>query len=68
MIDLAGDGDIENVVVAHVDPAKVELALEFRRRYLQDPEEPTGLAKVLRTGRSEIYSELPDELLAGRTG
>lgn len=63
VIDLAGDGDIENVVVAHVDPAKVELALEFRRRYLPDPEEPTGLAKVLRTGRSEIYSELPDELL-----
>ena len=63
VIDLAGDGDIENVVVAHVDPAKVELALEFRRRYPPDPEEPTGLAKVLRTGRSEIYSELPDELL-----
>lgn len=62
-IDLAGEAGIENVVVAHVDPGKVELALEFRRRYPPDPEQPTGLPNVLRTGRSEIYSDIPDELL-----
>ena len=62
-IDLAGETGIENVVVAHVDPAKVDLALEFRRRYPTDPKSSTGLPNVLRTGRSEIYPEIPDELL-----
>jgi PAS domain S-box-containing protein len=51
------------VAVAHVDPEKVAFARELRHRYPPDPEEDTGLYGVLRSGRPELYPELPDELL-----
>ncbi|GAC1654595.1 MAG: hypothetical protein NVS4B3_18760 [Gemmatimonadaceae bacterium] len=57
------DGKIRVVAVAHVDPAKVRWAEELNRRYPALPEEPTGLPNVLRTGRSELYNDIPDELL-----
>jgi PAS domain S-box-containing protein len=52
------------VAVAHVDPGKVAFAREFRDRYPPDPREESGLYGVLRSGRPELYPELPDELLA----
>ncbi len=56
------------VAVAHVDPAKVERALELRRRWPPDPAAPTGAPAVIRTGRSELYPETSDALLvAGAT-
>jgi PAS domain S-box-containing protein len=57
------DGTTRVVAVAHVDPGKVELAREVRERYPPDPESPTGLPNVIRTGRSELYAEIPDETL-----
>jgi PAS domain S-box-containing protein len=51
------------VAVAHVDPDKVAFARELRHRYPPDPDEDTGLYGVLRSGRPELYPELPDELL-----
>jgi len=51
------------VVVTHVDPAKVALAQRLRERYPPDPAGATGAAAVLRTGRSELYPEIPDALL-----
>jgi PAS domain S-box-containing protein len=57
------DGATRVVAVAHVDPAKVELARELRERYPQDPDAPTGLPAVVRTGRSELYSEITDDQL-----
>ena len=62
-VDLAVDGETERVAIAHVDPAKVELAHELARRYPTDPRSPTGVPNVLRTGSSEIYTDIPDELL-----
>jgi serine phosphatase RsbU (regulator of sigma subunit) len=58
-----GRGAIESVVVAHVDPARVEMARELQRRYPPDPSAPTGIPNVMRTGRAELYREIPDELL-----
>ncbi|HEX6621445.1 MAG TPA: SpoIIE family protein phosphatase, partial [Solirubrobacteraceae bacterium] len=52
------------VAVAHVDPDKVAFARELRNRYPPDPNEDSGLYGVLRSGRPELYPELPDELLA----
>jgi PAS domain S-box-containing protein len=52
------------VAVAHVDPAKVAFARELRNRYPPDPNEDSGLYGVLRSGRPELYPDLPDELLA----
>jgi signal transduction histidine kinase len=55
------------VAVAHVDPAKVALALELRVRYPADPDEPAGVQHVLRTGEPELYPDISDELLAAAT-
>lgn len=54
---------LERVSVAHVDPAKVELAYEIQRRYPPRDDAKIGLYKVLRTGEPEIYSEITDEML-----
>jgi signal transduction histidine kinase len=58
---LARGGDA--VAVAHVDPAKVEMAREWRRRWPPDPHALHGAPAVIRTGRSELYEEISDELL-----
>jgi len=57
------NGATRVVAVAHVDPTKVELARELRERYPQDPDAPTGLPNVIRTGRSQLYPEISDETL-----
>ena len=57
------DGQLRNAATAHVDPAKVALAQELRGRYPIDPDDPTGVPNVIRTGRSELYPEITDELL-----
>ena len=51
------------VAVAHVDPAKVARALEWRRRWPPDPDAPAGPAAVIRSGQSELYEEIPDLML-----
>jgi PAS domain S-box-containing protein len=53
----------KRLIVAHVDPAKVELAKEFHAKYPPKPEATTGLSNVLRTGRPELYPKITDELL-----
>jgi serine phosphatase RsbU (regulator of sigma subunit) len=58
-----GHGDVP-FVVAHVDPAKVELAHELRRRYPADPMETTGVYHVMRTGEPERYNAITEEQLA----
>ena len=60
---LEGDGTLRRVAVAHVDPAKVELAHEVHRRFPPDPAAPQGGWNILRTGRAEIVPEISDELL-----
>ncbi len=55
-----GDG-LKQVAVAHVDPSKVRYAEELGRRY--PPTGDSGDGRVIRTGKSELYPEIPDELL-----
>ncbi|HEX8285236.1 MAG TPA: ATP-binding protein [Pyrinomonadaceae bacterium] len=63
-VDVVGeDGGVRRLAVAHVDPAKVEWARGLAERYPYDPDALHGLPAVLRTGRSELYEEVPDELL-----
>jgi PAS domain S-box-containing protein len=57
------DGSIHPLVVAHVDPSKIEMARELQRRYPLDPKEERGVTKVIRTGQPELFSDIPDELL-----
>jgi PAS domain S-box-containing protein len=56
-------GGYENIAVAHVDPEKVRWALELQERYPADQDAPTGVPQVIRTGRSELYPEIDEELL-----
>jgi PAS domain S-box-containing protein len=51
------------VAVAHVDPSKVQLARELGERYQPDPNTLTGAPQVIRTGKSELYKEIPAALL-----
>ncbi|HEX9440151.1 MAG TPA: ATP-binding protein, partial [Roseiflexaceae bacterium] len=60
---LEEDGAIRRLAVAHVDPTKAARVLERPARYPVDPNAQYIVPKVLRTGRSEMYSEVPDALL-----
>ncbi len=60
------EGSIQSVAVAHVDPKKVALAREYRRRYPPDQSANSGIGRVIRTGRSELLEDIPDQLLQGR--
>ncbi|MBK7857017.1 MAG: GAF domain-containing protein [Archangiaceae bacterium] len=66
-VELAtGPGEARQVAVAHLDPGKVDMAREFRRRFPPDPKVPYGLFEVLRTGKPELYAEIPEAaVLAG---
>jgi PAS domain S-box-containing protein len=60
---LEDDGSIHQVAVAHVDAEKLALAREMRRRYPPDTSATSGIPNVVRTGRSELYEAITDELL-----
>ncbi|MGB9182104.1 MAG: PAS domain S-box protein [Pyrinomonadaceae bacterium] len=60
---LDNDKEIRQLAVAHVDPSKVEMANELRRRFPTRRDDPVGVAKVMRTGQAEIYAEITDELI-----
>ncbi len=57
----------KRLAVAHTDPAKVRLATELDEKYPPDPNATTGVPNVLRTGKSELYREIPDEMLVAST-
>jgi len=66
-VDLAGEmGSIERVALAHVDPEKERLGAQLSERYPLDPDAPSGVANVLRTGRSELIEEITEEMLRER--
>jgi PAS domain S-box-containing protein len=58
------DGRLRRVAVAHVDPAKVDLARQLYEQYPPRPDAPTGLWQVVRSGRAELTPEISDEMLA----
>ncbi len=58
-----GETEVTRLAVAHVDPAKVAWAHELAQRYPPDHDASTGVPNVIRTGRSELYPEIPPELL-----
>lgn len=63
-VDLVDEsGAREQVVVAHRDPAKLPLAQELAG-YEDDQLDPErGIGRVVRTGLTEMLSEIPDRLL-----
>jgi two-component system phosphate regulon sensor histidine kinase PhoR len=57
-------GKLRTLAVEHVDPRKVELALELARRYPEDPEATQGPPLVVRTGESQLVTDIAEEKLA----
>ncbi len=63
-VDIANEnGTLSRLAVAHVDPEKIKWAHEIYKRYPPEPNEPQGLYNVFRTGESEFYPDISDELL-----
>jgi PAS domain S-box-containing protein len=63
-IDIVEDGKLRTLAVEHVDEHKIELALELARRYPEDPDAAQGPPLVLRTGKSELVTEISEERLS----
>ncbi|CAN5361392.1 hypothetical protein BH23CHL1_BH23CHL1_24580 [soil metagenome] len=63
-IDVVGDDGLpERITVMHTDPEKVRWANELQKQTPFHPDAPTGLAKVLRTGETEFYPFITDDVL-----
>jgi PAS domain S-box-containing protein len=62
------EGRREPVAVAHIDPAKLEMAERLRAFEPEELDPEQGLGKVRRTGESMLYTEIPDELLVAAAG
>src|SRR6266540_1785612 len=63
-VDMLEQGRLRTLAVQHVDPAKIEFALELARRYPEDPDARRGPPNVLRTGESELVPEITEDRLA----
>jgi two-component system phosphate regulon sensor histidine kinase PhoR len=63
-VDMLEHGRLRTLAIHHVDPAKIEFALELARRYPEDPDARTGPPNVVRTGESELLPEISEEALA----
>ena len=61
-IDLVGELGVERVAVQHSDPELVARAEALHRSSPPDRRALGGVRNVLRTGRSELHSDLPGEL------
>jgi PAS domain S-box-containing protein len=60
---LQEDGSLDRLAMTHQDQEKVALARELEERYPPDPDARRGVAQVLRTGQSELVSEIPESLV-----
>jgi PAS domain S-box-containing protein len=63
-VDVIEQGRLRTLAVEHVDPKKVELAFELARRYPERPDAEQGPPLVVRTGKSELATEISEERLA----
>lgn len=62
-IDILEDDGPKSVAVAHVDPEMLKFAEELREKYPPDWNATNGSPNVIRTGISEFYPSISDELL-----
>lgn len=62
-VQLLVDGKIEQLALAHVDPAKVEWARSLNVKYPPDPNSPTGAPAVIRSGKAQLIADVTDEML-----
>jgi PAS domain S-box-containing protein len=64
VVQLASEeGAPRRIAVAHRDPDLVALAVRVQEEYPPDPDAATGVAAILRTGKSEFMADIPPELI-----
>jgi serine phosphatase RsbU (regulator of sigma subunit)/anti-sigma regulatory factor (Ser/Thr protein kinase) len=63
VVQLVENGTLTTVALTHFDPAKVAWAQQYADRWPTDMDAPTGAPNVIRTGVSEVYPHIPEELL-----
>ena len=59
---LSEERKLERLAVAHVEPAKIDLARTVRSRY-DDPSSPFSAVSVVRTGTPAMVKEISDEMI-----
>jgi serine phosphatase RsbU (regulator of sigma subunit) len=62
-VHLVRGGQVEQVTVAHADPAKVALVAELQRDYPRDPDAPSEPINVARTGTPQFTPVITDAML-----
>jgi PAS domain S-box-containing protein len=62
---LTSSGRLDQLAVAHVDPAKRELAKEWRRRW--PPRSGSSAYRVVNSGEPELISEITDQMIEAGT-
>lgn len=61
---IEANGDIRPLAFAHTDPMKLDAVRRLQERYPIDPQAESGLAEVARSGSSQLYEELSEDVLA----
>ena len=65
VVDVLDEGlQLRRLAVAHIDPAKIELAQVVSERYPPDPNADQGVHAVLRSGRAQLLSDIPEAQVA----
>ena len=62
-IQLLENDELETVALTHFDPTKAAWAAQMGERYPTDMSAPSGAPNVIRTGVSELYPDIPQELI-----
>jgi PAS domain S-box-containing protein len=57
------DSSLRELAIAHLDPLKLKLARELHERYPPHPKARTGPQRVVRSGESELVTEVSAELV-----
>jgi PAS domain S-box-containing protein len=62
-----GNGTLRRLETSHRDPTRIAIAREVAERYPDDPEASHGAPRVIRTGASELLTDISDATLEGNT-
>jgi PAS domain S-box-containing protein len=56
-------GKPRQLTVAHANQEKIKWAEDLNKKYPPPDDSPTGVPQVIRSGKAELYSEIPQEML-----
>ncbi|MDQ1435475.1 MAG: hypothetical protein QOF59_2291 [Actinomycetota bacterium] len=59
-----GEALIPEMELAHVDPSRVEYVKALQERFPYDPDATTGIPQIIRSGESQFYPQIDEQILA----